>query len=593
MIVTNVESYNEVMDKLLSSDDKFYGVDTEGEPFSDTKFLPWELELYGVGVYCKTVKAYIVKSLLDSRFQEFLSSKKLVFHNAKFDVTFLEAHGFDMSKTTYHDTLIMSWLVNENRWSYKLKDLAEAILRVEPEKVTRFKDIEVRPEVSKYDNEKDYLIAYMAWLKHLGEYCIKDCTYTYKLCEIFLPKLEEDGLMNVYEKLELPFIEVIRSMERRGIKVDTDYLKELGDNLDKEVAAVSQELRTLMGKEIDIASPKQLREYFFTEKKYVLPDDLKTPKGEVSTNVEAMEYLAEKCDCKEAALVLRYRELSKLKSTYVVGMLELTKNGCIHASFKQTGTITGRLSSSQPNLQNIPRRDDIFNIRKAFVARPGYGFVISDYSQIELRLMAYFSKDATLVKAYQEGKDIHQATADAIGCDRHTAKTINFGLNYGRTAYGLSHGLGISVEEAQHFIDQYFIQFPGVKVFMAQVVNTVKKNYAVWTLAKRKRHFPEYVAAKKAKDFKTVGRLERQAGNSVIQGSASDVIKIAMRNLHRLLKPYDAHILVQIHDELVIECPKDKCEEVAKIVKNEMQTCVDLKTVPLVTEPVISDRWVK
>lgn len=593
MIVTTLAAYREVMSKLLATDDKYVGVDTEGEPFSEEKFLPWELELYGVGVYCKDVKAYIVKSLLDKDFQTFLDSKLLVFHNAKFDVTFLEAHGWDMSKVRYHDTLVQAYLTNENRWSFKLKDLAESVLKVEPENVTRFKDIEKRPESVDYGTEKEYIVAFTAWLKHLGTYCIKDCQYAYQLCEEFLPKLEKDELMSVYEKLELPFIEVLRSMERRGIKVDTEYLNELGRKLDIEIENTMGELEAMVGRKIDVASPKQLREYFFKEKGLTLPDDLKTPKGEVSTNVEAMEYLAEHLNCKEASLVLKYREFSKLKSTYVVGMSSMIRKGCLHASFHQTGTVSGRLSSSKPNLQNIPRRDDIFNIRRAFIARPGMGFVIADYSQIELRLMAHFSKDPTLVKAYQEGKDIHQATADAIGCDRHTAKTINFGLNYGRTAYGLSHGLKISVDEAQHFIDEYFRQFPKVKVFMEQVKNTIKKNYAVWTIAKRKRRFPDYAAAKKGGDWKTVGRIERQAGNSIIQGSASDVIKIAMRNLHKILKPYNAQILIQIHDELLIEVPTDKLEEIAQLVKNEMQTCVVLKNVPLITEPVIADHWKK
>lgn len=594
MIIATKEKYDEALKKLLSVEG-VVAIDTETEQFTKEKFLETDLELEGVGYYAGgRCKGYILSSVLDDRFQEVLDTKEVIFHNAKFDLKIFANQGFNIENIKYHDTLIMAWLTNENRRSFALKDLAGSILKVQEDNITRFKDVGDKPKQEDYGMfPEQYLKDLKLWIKTMGEYCIHDCEYTYKLFNKFKPKIEKDDLWYEYESLELPFCTVLRSMESRGIKVDTEYLKQLGAKLDSKLIDLKTDIYKAIGSELDINSPKQLREYFFGKLKYTLPDDYRTPKGELSTNVNALKYLAEEKGDEVSKLILSYRELSKLNSTYVKGMMELTRDNVIRAGFRQTGTKTGRLSSSRPNLQNIPRREDEWNIRKAFVAREGYTFVISDYSQIELRLMAWFSKDPTMVKTYQENGDIHQATADAVGCERVHAKAINFGINYGMGAYGLAGNLGISQDEAQKFIDGYFAKFPNVKLFSERAKNTVRKKYAVHTITKRKRRFKDYIVAKKAKDWKRVAGLERQAVNAIIQGSASDILKIAMRNIHKKLKEYDAHILVQIHDELVIEVPKDKAEEVSKIVKHEMEHAVDLDYVPLITEPQISDCWVK
>ncbi|MCK4686590.1 MAG: hypothetical protein KAT66_00510 [Candidatus Lokiarchaeota archaeon] len=594
MIIDNKEKYINFLNDILSHKSKYIGIDTETEAFTDEKQIPWELALEGVGIYInKKLQGYILPSLLDDLFQEVIDSKICIFHNAKFDLEVLESVGFNLEKVDYRDTMLMSWLCNENRRSHRLKDLAQSILKVE--EVTKFTDITEKPkkDVNSLFGEKDYLQQLQKWIFTMGTYCKKDCEYTYKLYFKFEKTMEKDNLIPIYKNLELPFVSVLKKMEMRGIKIDKEYLKNLGEKLDRRIIELGKDIYKKVGRDININSPKQLSEYFFIEKKYTLPDNFRTPKGDLSTNVSALKYLAEKESCQVAKYVLEYRELAKLNSTYVKGLLSSSKKGIIHAGFRQIGTVTGRLSSSKPNLQNIPRRDDELNIRKAFIPREGYNFILADYSQVELRLMAYFAKDERMLEVYKTGGDIHQATADEIGCSRTIAKTINFGINYGRTAYGMSEALDISVEESEKFINKYFAKYPKVKIFIQQATNTIRKRYAVYTLLRRKRRFPEYPKAKKEKDWKTMKRVERQATNSIIQGSASDVIKVAMRNLSPKLEKYDSHILVQIHDELLCECPIKYSEKVKELIKYEMENCIDLKIVNLTVEPKITHCWEK
>ena len=596
MIINDKEKYINFLNDVLANEDKYIGIDTETEAFTDEKRIPWELKLEGVGIYCsKKLQAYILPSLLDDLFQEVLDKKICIFHNAKFDLEVLESAGFDMSKVDYKDTMLMSWLSNENRRSHKLKDLAQSILKVKAEKITKFADITTKSKRDKNAlfGDKDFEDELQKWINKMGKYCKKDCEYTYKLYSKFEKIMEKDGVKKIYETLELPFVNVLKKMEMRGIKIDREYLNKMGKKLDKRIIELGVLIYKEVGRDININSPKQLGVYFFEEQKYTLPDTFKTPSGAISTNVEALKYLADKKYCQVAKYVLEYRELTKLNSTYVKGLLSSSRNDVIHAGFRQIGTVTGRLSSSKPNLQNIPRRDDELNIRKSFIPREGYEFILADYSQVELRLMAYFSKDPKMLSVYEEGGDIHQSTADEIGCDRNVAKTINFGINYGRTAYGLSEGLGISTEEAEKFIKRYFARYPRVKIFIQQAENTIRKRYAVHTLLGRKRRFPDYAQAKKEKNWKVVRGIERQATNSIIQGSASDIIKVAMRNLSPKIAEYDAHILVQIHDELLIEVPKEKAQEVLEITKYEMENAVDLKIVNLIVEPKITKCWEK
>lgn len=592
MIVRSRTEYAEVLEKALK--EPYLAIDIEGEEFTKEKDHAFELALYGIGIYGKDVQAYIPKKFLDQSFQEVLNATTSIFHNAKFDMTMIEKEGYDVSNIKFHDTMILAYLLDENRMSFGLKQLTADVLKVKT-KIVKFKDLAKRPVESDFGLfPNQYQPALERWEDEMGTYCIADCEHTYKLFEIFWPKIEEDEkLKNAYLNIEVPMITVLRKMENRGIAIDTEYLKKMGEQMFMELARIKGEIWKEAGKEFDINSPKQLSEILFTEKKYELPEEYQTKKGSQSTNVKALEYLQEKQGSNLAKLILDYREVFKLYSTYVEGLLERQKNGIIYGSFKQTGTKTGRLSSSNPNLQQIPRRDDQFNIRNAFVARPGYTFVISDLSQIELRLLAFYSKDPTLMKAYQEGKDIHQQTADLIGCPRVVAKTVNFGIAYGRRAQGLAMGLNMPLEQAQKFIDDYFRKFKNIAKFIQNAENTVERRYKVQTLLGRYRRFPEFPAAVRKRDRGLMNRIKRQGVNAIIQGSAADIMKVMMRNISRKVEPMGCHLLVQIHDEVLIETPVDIADEVAQIVKYEMENAVKLPGVPIVTEPGISPRWKK
>ena len=431
MIIKDKVSYDKFLEDILNSSEEYLGIDTETEAFTKEKTRANDLALEGVGVYAnKKLKAYILPQVLDANFQKILDNKKTIFHNAKFDLVILKKEGFNINLITYYDTLIMSWLCNENRFSNRLKDLAHSILKVKEEKITRFADIEKKPDIEEFGlfGKDAFNEAVTKWINTIGSYCLKDCEYTKRLFLEFKPILEKEEIWKEYEELELPFLKVLLQMEERGIKIDSKYLSKIGEKLDNKIIEVSADIYKEVGREIDINSAKQLRDYLFKEKKYALPEQYRTPKGEFSTNVSALLYLKNE-KIKIASLILKHRELSKLNSTYIKGMLLDVKEGVIHTSFNQCGTVTGRLSSSSPNLQNIPRRDDEFNIRKAFIPRKGYKFICADYSQIELRLMAYFSKDERMLNIYKNEGDIHAETAKEIGCDRVVAKGINFGIN--------------------------------------------------------------------------------------------------------------------------------------------------------------------
>lgn len=597
MIVSTKEQYNEVIQ--LAVKDVLVSIDTETQEFNEERTQAFELDLDGVGLYSENVAAYIPQKFLDKSFQEVIDKCELIFHNAKFDLTILEKEGYDISKINFHDTMIIAWMLNENRMSFALKSLAGTVLKVKKEEIQEFRNVKKRPIHEDYSSSlfpELYEEDKNNWLNELGKYCIKDCQYTYKLFTLFKPELEEQGLMNVYTNLELPTVLYLRDMENRGIKVDLEYMKAIKIKMEQKLIELQSTLYKLVGTDFDLNSPKRLVEIFFSKDKgkgYDLPPELKTAKGGLSTNVYALKYLVEKYKCPIATNLLLYREMFKLYSAYAVGLMKKNKNGVIHTSFIQQGTVTGRFSSREPNLQQLPRRDDEFNIREAFVPRDGYTFVISDLSQIELRLAAHFSQDPILVGAYADGKDIHQETADILGVNRNIAKTVNFGILYGRTAYGMAKGLGMNPDEAQKFIDNYFKKFHNLYVFMEQAKNTLRKDYKLKTILGRYRRFPDYAKAKRERDNQAMSRMERQAINSVVQGSAADIIKVQMRNLARKLKEYDCHMLVQVHDELIIECPTNLAEKVEGIVKYEMENAVKLNGVPIITEPHIAKRWKK
>lgn len=595
------------------------------EYFSDDIWHGKQMSLHGIGLYVsKKIQCYIVhnQSIDYEPLDMVLHEMPLVFHNAKFDLPILERLWIltNVDWIELHDTMLMSYIDKEDRFSHGLKKLTETVLKKKPEEIVKFWSVMDKPRRSTDTNlftdqdalDKQYEEEMDTWLQNMANYCMDDCEHTYKLYKFFRDKLESiPSLWKLYTKLEIPFMKVLIGMEKNWITIDKEYLSNMEVEAKQVLDDLEKEIYIEAGKKFDINSSQQLGKILFEERWYTPPPDTKTSTWANSTWVEALKGLVKEYECNLSALVLKYREISKLQTTYITSIPKLSLDWKIHCSRNQIWTRTGRLSSSKPNLQNIPRREDQFNIRAAFKPSKGNKFIICDYSQQELRIMAYFSQDPWLIKAYQDWEDIHQVTADKMWCSRFIAKTINFGLNYGRTAHWLAKWLGITKTEAQNFIDIYFKSYPKVQEFMTKAVNTVKKYKYIETIVKRRRRFDNYnkVIVPKGFDMDRASpdqkrqrkkemhirnsKIERMATNTIIQGSSADMMKIAMLKLEKKLKDYWAFLVLQIHDEVVVECPEDKAEEVMKVVEQEMVNAVDLKWIPVIAEPKIASEWEK
>lgn len=401
--------------------------------------------------------------------------------------------------------------------------------------------------------------------------------------------LEERGQIDLFREMELPLAPVLARMELAGIRIDRGYLEDMGETLRRELATLESEIHGLAGAPFNVNSTLQLRGVLFGT--LGLPVLKKTPKGAPSTDASVLAKLEGSHPM--VALLLRYREIEKLRSTYIDGYLPLVRrDGRIHAHFNQTGAATGRLSSDRPNLQNIPVRSETGRtLRRAFVASPGAQFIVADYSQIELRILAHLSRDPGLLEAFAAGEDIHAATAarvfgsttDLVTPDlRRRAKAINFGLLYGMEAFGLADRLKISREEAREHMDTYFHQFPAVREYLRSVVREARKDGYTTTLFGRRRYLPEL----SSDNYRIRQMGERMALNAPVQGSAADVIKMAMIELDRMLPEGSARMLLQIHDELVLEATHAVVEDTTRLVKTVMEGVAQLD-VPLTVEVAI------
>ncbi len=407
-------------------------------------------------------------------------------------------------------------------------------------------------------------------------------------------ELEEKSMQNLYETIERPLAEVLASMELWGIAVDLEVLENIGQFLTQEIQTLQEEIYQLAGEPFNINSPKQLGTVLF--ERLGLPAGKKTKSG-YSTSAEVLEKL--KWEHPIIAKVLMYRQLTKLESTYVEGLKAFVVDGRIHSKFKQAVTATGRLSSTDPNLQNIPIRMDLGRqLRKAFVpSGPDYCFMDADYSQIELRLLAHMSGDEKLIEAYRSGADIHRMTASQVMQipfdevtpeQRSSAKAVNFGIIYGMGAFSLSDDLGITKKEASEYIENYFAQYPKVRGFLEGCVSFAKQHGYGQTLFGRRRSIEEL----KASNFNQRSFGERVAKNMPIQGSAADIIKIAMVQVYRRLKAEGlrSHLIVQVHDELLIEVYRPEADQVRQILEEEMQGAVQL-AVPLLIDVHVGENW--
>jgi DNA polymerase-1 len=409
--------------------------------------------------------------------------------------------------------------------------------------------------------------------------------------------VEERGLDKLYSEIELPLARVLARMERVGVRIDSTELARLSELMEREIARLTGDIHALAGKPFKISSPQQLGRILFEDLR--LPAPVKYGKGKViSTAADVLEDLAAEHEI--VRKVLEYRQLTKLKGTYVDALPALidAQTGRLHTSFNQTGAATGRLSSSNPNLQNIPIRTALGReIRAAFVPRPGWKLIVADYSQIELRLLAHMSRDAVLVEAFRNGEDIHTRTAaEVLGVPplmvtpeaRRNAKAVNFGIVYGISPFGLAAQLGISQREAQTYIENYFGRYAGVRKFIDATIAEVRRTGVTRTLFGRERPIPDI----NSRNPNARGFAERTAVNSPLQGTAADLIKLAMVRIDREMERRGARgaMLLQVHDELVFEAPADEAADVAALAKREMEQAYKLE-VPLLVDVGIGDNW--
>ena len=508
--------------------------------------------------------------------------------NLKFDWQIFSVRGIEIAP--YDDTLLMSYVVDAGRSDHGLDPLAQRYFN--------HQTIDFN-EVTKVGKSK--LTFDSVDIAKATEYAAEDADVTLRLWQVLKPRLAAEHMLHVYESLERPLLRVLARMERRGISIDRQVLSRLSGEFAQEAAGLEAEIKELAGGPINPGSPKQIGDILFG--KLQLPGGTKTKTGQWSTGARALEELAEQGHLLPQK-ILDWRQVSKLRSTYtdaLPGYVNPTTHR-VHTSYALAATTTGRLSSSEPNLQNIPiRTEDGRKIRRAFIADKGFKLVSADYSQIELRLLAEIAGIEQLRKAFRDGLDIHAMTAsemfgvpvkDMPGEVRRRAKAINFGIIYGISAFGLANQLGIAREEAGAYIRKYFERFPGIRDYMEETKAFAKKHGYVETLFGRKCHYPDIAASNASiRSFN-----ERAAINARLQGTAADIIRRAMIRMESALakQKLAAQMLLQVHDELVFEVPDNEVEKTLPVVKKVMEDApmpaLSL-SVPLQVEAHAADNW--
>ena len=506
-------------------------------------------------------------------------------HNIKYDWLVLRRAGVELSGVAY-DSMLASFVLDPGRRSHDLEDLARERLGVTLRPYSEL--------VGKGKSERPFACVP---LPDAARYSAGGGAVVLRLRDEFRTELEDHQLLRLLDTIELPLVGVLVDMEWHGVLIDRERLAEISRGFTIELVELERQVYQAAGTDFNLNSTPQLRTVLFD--KLQLPPLKKTKTG-ASTDFEVLEQLAA-MGHEVPRLLIEYRELAKLKSTYVDALPGYVnpRTGRIHTSFNQTGAATGRLSSSDPNLQNIPirtRRGEA--IRRAFVAAPGCLLLTADYSQIELRLLAHLSGDAAFLQAFREGGDIHRQTAAIIfglAQDQVTpemrarAKTINFGTIYGQGPFALARQLGISQDQAKEFIAQYFTRFAGVRAWLDRTVATAREKGYVETIFGRRRYIPEL----RDRNFNTRAFGERTATNSPLQGSAADLIKIAMIRIAQGFREQrlTARMLLQVHDELVVEVPVAEQESAGHLVKHHMETAAELR-VPLVVSLGVGSNWV-
>ena len=514
-----------------------------------------------------------------------MNQDKIVGQNLKYDLPILNSFGIKISNFKA-DTMLMSYVLNSTASRHNLDALAKFYLNRET--------ITYETVVGSASRQIPFS---KVFLEQATAYAAEDADITISLYETLLDKLTtQPELLKLLDNLEYPLLKVLSIIERNGAKIDVEMLEEYSAELSKKINSLSKEAYALAGQEFNLDSPKQLVEILFNKQK--LPVLQKTPKGQPSTNEAILQRLAEEYPLPK--IIIQYRTLAKLKSTYTDSLTKLENEATkrIHTSYHQAVTSTGRLSSANPNLQNIPiKTPEGRKIREAFIPEEGNSILSVDYSQIELRIMAHLSKDSSLCDAFLANLDVHSATAadvfdvdlkDVTNDQRRAAKAINFGLMYGMSAFGLTKQINVSRAEAQTYLDEYFKKYKGVETYMQNIRDQAKKDLFVETIMGRKLH----VADINSSNFRVRSAAERAAINAPLQGSAADIIKVAMINIQNWIfaKKPPIKMIMQVHDELIFEVQAENADILTEEVKDIMENAVKLD-VPLLTEAGIGKNW--
>lgn len=593
MTVDTVDKLREVLQELSRKEE--VAVDTE-----TTSLDPLSAELVGVSLCGEAGKAYYLplghkqrernlppdesKSLLSS----FLNDKKIqkFGQNIKYDLEVLHRSGLEIEPIGF-DTMLASYVINPSGRQHNLDHLA-----------FEYFNYRMQPISDLIGSGKKQLSFAEVDVDKATFYSAEDADYTFRLRGVLAPKIEELRLQNLYYNVELPLVKVLAAMEEAGVRVDAEYLAAMSKEIDTLLEKLTADIYVEAGHEFNINSTQQLSKVLFEELK--LPSKGKTAKKtNLSTDVRVLEELAAVHDLPR--LILDYRQLTKLKSTYIDAIPKLInpRTGRVHTSFNQTIAATGRLSSTDPNLQNIPIRTEIGRkIRKAFIPGDRDCYILSaDYSQIELRILAHYSEDPKLIEAFQNHEDIHARTAaEVFGVSidkvtpemRRQAKTANFAVIYGVTAYGLSQQTELDVTQSKDFIGTYFARYPGIKKYMDSTIEMARKQGYVTTLLNRIRYLPEI----NAKNFQVRQFAERTAINTPIQGTAADMIKIAMIRVNDKIKDWKSRLILQVHDELVFDAREEEILRLEEVVKSEMEGALKLR-VPIVVDIGVGKNWLE
>lgn len=544
----------------------------------EAAYLPLQLDYLGAPKTLeKTTALTLLKPILEN------PTIQKVGQNFKYDLTIFARNGIDVQGVAF-DTMLESYVLNSTG-RHNMDDLAKRYLG---HQTISFEEIAGKG--------KNQLTFNQIPLEKAAEYAAEDADVTMKLQQVLWEKLsKEPTLEKLFKEMELPLLGVLSRMERRGVLIDSDALFLQSNEIANRLSELEEQAYALAGQPFNLASTKQLQEILFD--KLGLPVIQKTPKGAPSTNEEVLEELAFSHELPK--VLVEHRGLSKLKSTYTDKLPQMVnpQTGRVHTSYHQAVTATGRLSSSDPNLQNIPiRNEEGRRIRQAFIAREGFTVVAADYSQIELRIMAHLSQDQGLINAFTQGKDIHRSTAAEIfgmaldevtSEQRRNAKAINFGLIYGMSAFGLSRQLGIGRADAQSYMDLYFKRYPGVQTFMHDIREKAKAQGYVETLFGRRLYLPDINSSNGMRRK----AAERVAINAPMQGTAADIIKRAMIQLdQKLQNDPDIAMIMQVHDELVFEVRSEKVAFYSELIKTQMESAADL-VVPLIVEVGQGTNW--